>query len=69
MRLAGLNPYTWMLDWLAACARHGNKAPQQLDPWLPWRLSEQRREQLSKAPVDWIPSVASSGDTELDKAA
>ena len=69
VRLAGLNPYTWMLDWLAACARHGNKAPQQLDPWLPWRLSEQRREQLSKAPLDWIPSVANSGDTELDKAA
>ena len=69
VRLAGLNPYTWMLDWLAACARHGNKAPQQLDPWLPWRLSEQRREQLSKAPADWIPSVASSGGTELDKAA
>ena len=69
VRLAGLNPYTWMLDWLAACARHGNKAPQQLDPWLPWRMSEQRREQLSKAPADWIPSGASSGDTELDKAA
>ena len=50
VRLAGLNPYTWMLDWLAACARHGNQAPQQLDPWLPWHLSEQRREQLSKAP-------------------
>ena len=69
VRMAGLNPYTWMLDWLAACARHGNQAPQQLDPWLPWRLSEQRREQLSQAPADWIPSVASSGDSELDKAA
>ncbi len=69
VRLAGLNPYAWMLDWLAACARNGNKAPQQLDPWLPWRLSEQRREQLSKAPADWIPSVANSADSELDKAA
>ena len=69
VRLAGLNPYAWMLDWLAACARHGNQAPQQLDAWLPWRLSEQRREQLSKAPVDWIPPVANSADSELDKAA
>ncbi len=69
VRLAGLNPYTWTLDWLAACARHGDKAPQQLDPWLPWRMSEPRREQLRKAPVDWIGSVAPGGDSELGKAA
>ena len=69
VRLAGLNPYAWMLDWLAACARQGNQAPQQLDPWLPWRMSEPRREQLRKAPADWIGSVAPSGDTELGKAA
>ena len=69
VRLAGLNPYTWMLDWLAACARNGNQAPQDLDAWLPWRLSEQRREQLSKAPTEWIPPVTNSADSELDKAA
>ena len=69
VRLAGLNPYAWMLDWLAACARQGNQAPQQLDPWLPWRMSEPRREQLRKAPVDWIGSVAPGGDSELGKAA
>ena len=68
-RLAGLNPYTWMLDWLAACARNGNQAPQELAAWLPWRLSEQRREQLSKAPTEWIPPVTNSPDCELDKAA
>ena len=69
VRLAGLNPYAWMLDWLAACARQGNQAPQQLDPWLPWRMSEPRREQLRKAPADWIGSVAPGGDSELGKAA
>ena len=69
VRIAGLNPYAWMLDWLAACARNGGQAPQQLDPWLPWRMSEQRRAQLSQAPVEWVPSVADSADTEWDKAA
>ena len=58
-----------MLDWLAACARNGNLAPQELDAWLPWRLSEQRREQLSKAPTEWIPPATNSADGELDKAA
>ena len=49
LRMAGLNPYTVMLDWLAACARRGGQAPQNLDPWLPWRMSEQRRQELPQA--------------------
>ena len=32
-------------------------------------MSEPRREQLRKAPVDWIGSVAPGGDSELGKAA
>ena len=63
VRLAGLNPYAWMLDWLAACARHGGQPPPQLEPWLPWRMSATRRAQLSRTPADWMPSAA------VDKAA
>ena len=67
---AGLNPYAWMLDWLQACARHGGQAPPQLDPWLPWRMSAQRRAQLSQAPAGgWGPSAAGSGAAALGKAA
>ena len=53
LRRAGLNPYTVLLDWLGACARHGGRAPPDSDPWLPWRMSEQRREQLRQAPTGW----------------
>ena len=35
LRRAG-HPYTVLLDWLGACARHG-RAPRQ--HWLPWRMS------------------------------
>ena len=69
VRLAGLNPYAWMLDWLAACARHGGQAPSQLDPWLPWRMSQQRREQLSQAPPHWCSAQAADSASELGKAA
>ena len=69
VRLAGLNPYAWMLDWLAACARHGGQAPPQLAPWLPWRMSQQRREQLSQAPPQWCSGQAADSASELGKAA
>ena len=69
IRLAGLNPYAWMLDWLAACARHGGQAPPQLDPWLPWRMSESRREPLRQAPAEWVGSVADRADSEWVQAA
>ena len=53
LRLAGLNPYTFVLDYLRACARNGGRAPENLDPWLPWRMSAQRRAELSRGPVSW----------------
>ena len=36
VQLAGLNPYTWLLDYLNACAANRGQPPAQLDPWLPW---------------------------------
>lgn len=73
LRRAGLNPYTVLLDWLGACARHGGRPPPDIDPWLPWRLSAQRREQLRQAPTGWPgcgeqPPVA-AGSATLAEAA
>ncbi len=53
VRLNGLNPYTWVLDYLGACARHRGEPPQELDPWLPWRMDEQRQQELRRPPVGW----------------
>jgi len=53
VRLNGLNPYTWVLDDLGACARHRGEPPQELDPWLPWRMDEQRLQELRRPPVGW----------------
>ena len=55
MRLAGLNLYAFVLDRLGACARNGGQAPQDLDPWLPWRMSESRPQELSQPPARWWP--------------
>ena len=53
VRLNGLNPYSWVLDYLAACARNRGEPPQDLDPWLPWRMDEQRQQELRRPPVGW----------------
>jgi len=45
-----LNPRHWLQEYLAACARDGGNAPADLTPFLPWRMSEERRRQLANPP-------------------
>ena len=33
----------WLEAWLNACAQNGGKSPDDLSPWLPWSMSEERR--------------------------
>ena len=43
-----LNPRHWLQEYLNACARLGGDAPADLTPFLPWRMGEERRRQLTK---------------------
>ncbi len=45
-----LNPRHWLQEYLAACAHEGGGAPADLTPFMPWRMSEDRRRQLAKPP-------------------
>lgn len=45
-----LNPRHWLQEYLAACAHQGGTVPLDLTPFLPWRMSEDRRRQLAKPP-------------------
>lgn len=33
----------WLTEWLEACAANGRTPPEDLDPWLPWTMTEERR--------------------------
>ena len=33
-----INPRTYLRAYLEACALNGSKAPQHLEPWLPWNF-------------------------------
>jgi transposase len=43
-----INQRHWLHEYLNACALLGGNAPADLTPFLPWRMSEERRAQLTK---------------------
>jgi transposase len=46
LRLWGLNAQRWLTGYLTACADNGGRAPAELQPWLPWRMTEAERAAL-----------------------
>ena len=48
MVLGGINCHHWLRLYLTACAENHGKAPEDLSPFLPWEMDEERKLQLSK---------------------
>src|SRR5213593_1143443 len=46
--LWGLNPHHWLSAFLQACADNGGQSPADLCPFVPWQMSAERREALSR---------------------
>lgn len=44
-----INPRTWLTDYLNSCAAAGNRSPEQLKPYLPWDMDEQRLARMRQA--------------------
>lgn len=54
--LWGLNPHHWLSAFLQACADNGGTCPPDLSAFLPWLMTPERREELSRpAPVTLSP--------------
>jgi transposase len=52
MKLWQINPRTWLKDYLNACAAAGNRAPPDLQPYLPWSMEPARLAQMRRAPCE-----------------
>ena len=50
MLLWNLNPRTWLHLYFGACTKNKGKAPEDLSEFLPWTMSETRKQELSKPP-------------------
>lgn len=47
LALWNINPRLWLTAYLEACASAGGKAPPDLNSFLPWNLTEERRKEWS----------------------
>ena len=50
--LAKINIRTWLRQYLESCAENGGRVPSDIDPFLPWKMSEQRRREMALDPDD-----------------
>ncbi len=46
--LCGLNCHHWLRLYMTACAENNGKPPEDLSPFLPWKMNKKRRQQLAK---------------------
>ena len=47
LSMNGINIPRWLEAWLTACAENGRRPLDDLSPWLPWTMSDERRRELT----------------------
>jgi transposase len=47
LALWNINPRVWLTEYLQACARGGGRAPPDVDLFMPWNMSEEKRKEWS----------------------
>ena len=45
-----INPRLWLTAYLEACAANGGQAPQEIEGFLPWKMTEEQRQGFSSQP-------------------
>lgn len=43
-----LNPHHWLYSYLTACAENNRQPPSDLTPFIPWMMSDERKQELTK---------------------
>ena len=52
LALAKINIRTWLTWFLTSCAENGGRAPSDIDPFLPWKMSVEKRREMTIDPND-----------------
>jgi len=57
LSLWGLNPRRWLTWYFERCAEAGGRVPEDIQPFLPWNLGAEKKEELGE------PAVPQGDDT------
>ena len=52
LNLAKINIRTWLTWYLKSCAENGGQVPSDIDPFLPWKMSAEKRREMAIDPDD-----------------
>ena len=52
LAMAKINIRTWLTWFLTSCAENGGRAPSNIDPFLPWTMSMEKRREMTTDPND-----------------
>jgi transposase len=66
--LCGINPRHWLDKFLWACAENGGMPPEDLSPFLPWQMDEQRKQALSRPLPSRAPFPPNAGFESYDSS-
>jgi transposase len=47
-----INSRKWLTWFLQSCAQNGGQAPADIDPFLPWKMSQEKRREMALDPND-----------------
>jgi transposase len=50
LKLWKLNIHTWMLGYFYECALLGGKPPENVQKYLPWNMTEEKKQRFSEPP-------------------
>ena len=56
LKLYEMNPHTWLLTYLQACATEGGKVLENIDCFLPWKMTEEEKQRFSQPPSSSSPN-------------
>ena len=52
LRMAKINIRIWLTQFLESCAQNGGRVPPDIDPFLPWKMSQPSRREMALDPDD-----------------
>jgi transposase len=52
LALSKINIRKWLTWFLQSCAEHGGQVPADIDPCLPWKMSDEKLREMALDPSD-----------------